>query len=84
MKPGKTATTALVVSAVLILIVLTGCQKKEEPAEQTTYENKVEIRLEEGSAEHAGRNIDEAAAKAGEKIEQVGEKIQDAVKDDKR
>ena len=49
MKPGKTATTALVVSAVLI--VLPGCQKKEEPAEQTAYENTVEIRLEEGSAD---------------------------------
>lgn len=81
MKLGKTATTALVMSAVLI--VLTGCQKKEEQADQTAYENKVEIRLEEGSAEHAGRDIDEAAAKVGEKIEQVGESIQDSVKDDK-
>lgn len=80
MKLGKIATTVLAMSAVLI--VLTGCQKKEEQADQTAYENKVEIRLEEGSAEHAGRDIDEAAAKVGEKIEQVGEKIQDAVKDD--
>lgn len=81
MKLGKTATTALVMSAVLI--VLTGCQKKEEQADQAVYENKVDIRLEEGSAEHAGRDIDEAAAKVGEKIERVGENIQDAVKDDK-
>jgi len=82
MKLGKTATTAMVMSAVLI--VLTGCQKKEEPADQSAYENKVEIRLEEGSAERAGREIDEAAAKAGEKIEQVGEKIQDAAKGDQQ
>ena len=81
MKLGKTATTALVVSAVLI--VLTGCQKKEQPAEKAAYEDKVEIRLEEGTAEHVGRDIDEAAVTVGEKIEQVGEKIQDAVKDDK-
>ena len=81
MKLGKTATTALVMSAVLI--VLTGCQKKEEQADQAVYENKVDIRLEEGSAEHAGRDIDEAAAKVDEKIERVGENIQDAVKDDK-
>lgn len=81
MKLGKTATTALVMSAVLI--VLTGCQKKEEPADQAAYENKVEIRVEESSAEHVGRDVDEAAAKVGEKIEEVGEKIQDAVKDDK-
>jgi len=80
MKLGKIATTALAMSAVLI--VLTGCQKKEEPADQSAYENKVETRLEEGSAERAGREIDEAAAKAGEKIEQVGEKIQDAAKGD--
>lgn len=81
MKFEKAAITALVMSA--LLVALSGCQKSEEQAEQPLQENKVELHLEEGAAEHAGRDIDEAAAKAGEKIEQVGESIRDAVQDDK-
>ena len=34
----------------------------------------------EGPMEKAGKSIDNAAAKAGEKIEKAGDKIQDAVK----
>jgi len=81
MKFGKTVTTALALSA--LLVALSGCQKKEDQAEQPIQENKVELRLEEGTAEHAGQELDEAAAKVGEKIEQAGEKIQDAAKGDK-
>lgn len=61
MKPGITAHTALVIGAVII--VLSGCEKKEEPAKQTVYENKVEIRLNEDAAEHIGKEIHEATAK---------------------
>lgn len=37
---------------------------------------------QEGPAERAGKDIDQAAQTAGEKIEQAGEGIQDAVKGD--
>lgn len=36
---------------------------------------------EEGPAERAGKAMDNAVEKAGEKIEKAGEKIQDAAKD---
>lgn len=80
MKFEKPAITALVMSA--LLVALSGCQKSEEQAELPLQENKVELHLEEGTAEHAGRKIDAAAAKAGEKIEQAGESIKDAAKGD--
>lgn len=38
---------------------------------------------QEGPAEQAGKDIDKATEQAGEKIEQVGENIQDAAKGDK-
>lgn len=39
---------------------------------------------EEGPAERAGKSLDNAVQKAGEKIEKAGEKIQDAAKDAKK
>lgn len=39
---------------------------------------------EEGPAERAGKAVDNAVQKAGEKIEKAGEKIQDAAKDEKK
>lgn len=36
---------------------------------------------QEGPAERAGKAMDNAVEKAGEKIEKAGEKIQDAAKD---
>lgn len=39
---------------------------------------------EEGPAERAGKAMDNAVEKAGEKIEKAGEKIQDAAKDAKK
>lgn len=39
---------------------------------------------EEGPAERAGKSVDNAVQKAGEKIEKAGEKIQDAAKDAKK
>lgn len=72
MKFGKTGSTALAMSA--LLVALSGCQKNEDYAVQAD---------KEGSAEHAGQEVDEAAAKVGEKIEHAGEKIQDAAKGDK-
>ena len=39
---------------------------------------------EEGPAERAGKAMDNAVQKAGEKIEKAGEKIQDAAKEGKK
>lgn len=39
---------------------------------------------EEGPAERAGKAVDNAVQKAGEKIEKAGEKIQDAAEDAKK
>ena len=36
---------------------------------------------EEGPAERAGKSLDNAVQKAGEKIEQAGEKVQDVAKE---
>ena len=38
----------------------------------------------EGPAESAGKEIDKAAQKTGDKIEKAGDKIQDAVNGDKK
>ena len=39
---------------------------------------------QEGPAEHAGKAVDKAMDKAGQKIEKVGESVQDAAKGDKK
>lgn len=36
---------------------------------------------EEGPAERAGKQLDDAMKKAGQEMEKAGEKVQDAVKD---
>ena len=39
---------------------------------------------QEGKAERAGKQVDQAVEKVGEKIEKAGENIQDAAKRDKK
>lgn len=39
---------------------------------------------QEGPAEHAGKEVDKAAEKAGQQIEKAGQNIQDAAKGDKK
>lgn len=39
---------------------------------------------QEGPAEHAGKAVDKAMDKAGQKIEKAGESVQDAAKGDKK
>ena len=39
---------------------------------------------QEGPAEHAGKEVDKAADKAGQQIEKTGERIQDAAKGNKK
>jgi hypothetical protein len=44
----------------------------------------VACQKQEGPAEHAGKAVDNAAEKAGQKIEQAGKDIQDSAKGDKK
>lgn len=39
---------------------------------------------QEGPAERAGKNVDNAVDKVGQQVEKAGDKIQDATKSDKR
>ena len=39
---------------------------------------------QEGTAEHAGKEIDKAVEKTGQQIEKAGDKIEDAAKDAKK
>ncbi len=64
MKLAKTVSTALVLSA--LLVVLSGCENQEGPAER------------------AGKDIDQATQKAGEQMEKAGESIQDAAKGEEK
>ena len=63
-KIGRSFITALVLGT--LFVALTGCQKKEGPAER------------------AGKAMDNAAEKTGDKIEQAGDKIKDATQDLKK
>jgi len=64
MKIGKSVGAVLAVSA--LLVVLSGCQKQEGPAER------------------AGKEVDNAAAKVGQQVEKAGESMQDNAKGDKK
>ena len=74
-KISKSVIAALVLGA--LVAVLSGCQKKEGPAERAGKEM-------DKAAEKAGQQIEKAIGKAGEKIEKAGEKIKDASKDIKK
>lgn len=39
---------------------------------------------QEGPAEHAGKEVDQAVEKVGEQVEKAGDSIQDAAKGDKK
>jgi hypothetical protein len=66
-----------IVVAALVLSVLvaglSGCKKKEGPAERAGKEI-------DKAAEKTGQGIGNVVNKAGEKMEQAGDKIKDAVK----
>lgn len=68
----KMPISASVVMAAL-LVVLTGCQKQEGPAEKAGQ--KIDKAVEK-----AGEKIEQTTEKLGEKVEKAGEEIQDAVK----
>lgn len=73
MRFKKTIGAAVAMTA--LLAALSGCQKKEGPAE--TAGQKIDK-----AAEQAGEKIEKATEKVGEKIEKAGENIQDAAQRD--
>lgn len=75
MKIGRSFIAALVLGT--LFVALTGCQKKEGPAERAGKEM-------DKAAEKAGKQLEKAADKVGEKIEEAGGKIRDAAKDVKK
>ncbi len=84
MKLGKYASAALLMTACLLAV--TGCQKKEGPMEHAgkkidqAVENLGEPKA--GPAEQLGQAVDNAAATTGQKIEDAGDRLQDAAKRD--
>lgn len=74
-KIGRCVITALVLGT--LVTGLTGCPKKEGPAERAGKEI-------DKATEKTGQQIEKAVEKTGEKIEQAGEKIKDAAKDIKK
>jgi hypothetical protein len=74
-KISRSIITALVVG--ILVAGLSGCQKKEGPAERAGKEI-------DKTAEKTGQHIDNAAKKVGETMEQAGDKIKDAAKDVKK
>jgi outer membrane murein-binding lipoprotein Lpp len=75
MKLKMTIGASVVMTA--LLVVLTGCQKQEGPAEKAGQ--KIDKAVEK-----AGEKIDQTTEKLGEKVEKAGEKIQDAAKRDEK
>jgi hypothetical protein len=78
---GKTMKFKMTIGASVVmtalLVVLTGCQKQEGPAEKAGQ--KIDKAVEK-----TGEKIDQTAEKVGEKVEKAGEKIQDATKRDEK
>ena len=74
-KISRSVITALVVG--ILVAGLSGCQKKEGPAERAGKEI-------DKAAEKTGQQLDNAVKKAGETMEQAGDKIKDAAKDVKK
>ena len=74
-KIGRIVIAALMLGA--LVAGLSGCQKKEGPAERAGKEI-------DKAAEKTGEVINKAVTKTGEKMEKAGEKMQDAAKDVKK
>ena len=62
MKPGKTLSTALIMTA--LLVALFGCQKQEGPAERAGKEVDKAVESAGQKLEKAGQNIQDAAKDA--------------------
>jgi len=74
-KISRSVIAALVLGA--LVAGLSGCQKKEGPAERAGKEI-------DKAVEKTDQQINKGVEKAGEKIEKAGEKMQDAAKDVKK
>jgi hypothetical protein len=71
-KIGRSVIAVLVLGA--LVAGLSGCQKKEGPAERAGKEI-------DKAAEKTGKEIDKAVEKAGDKMKKAGEDMKDAAKD---
>jgi hypothetical protein len=74
-KISRSVIAALVLG--VLVAGLSGCQKKEGPAERAGKEI-------DKAVEKSGQQINKGVDKAGEKLEKAGEKMQDAAKDVKK
>jgi vacuolar-type H+-ATPase subunit H len=74
-KISRSVIAALVLGA--LVAGLSGCQKKEGPAERAGKEI-------DKALEKTDQQIDKSINKAGEKMEKAGEKMQDKAKDLKK
>lgn len=70
-KIGRSIIVVLALGA--LVAVVSGCQKKEGPAERAGKEI-------DKAAEKTGQGIDKALGTVGEKMEKAGEKVKDATK----
>lgn len=71
-KISRSVIATLVLGA--LVAGLSGCQKKEGPAERAGKEI-------DKAVEKSGQQIDKSVGNVGEKIEKAGEKMQDKAKD---
>jgi len=70
----RSVVTALLLGVLGVLVAgLSGCQKKEGPAERAGKEI-------DKAVEKTGQQIDKALNKTGEKLEKAGEKLKESVK----
>lgn len=81
MKFGKTVSTVVVASA--LLLALAACQKTEGPAERAGKEIDNTSEKVGQQFDAAGNKIERAAEKTGDALETAGDKVKDAVTPDK-
>lgn len=70
-KISRSILAALIVG--ILIIAVTGCEKKEGPMERTGREM-------DKATEKSGQQINKAVEKTGEKIEKAGDKVRDSVR----
>jgi hypothetical protein len=70
-KNSRSVLAALILG--ILIVAVTGCEKKEGPMERTGREM-------DKAAEKTEQQINKAAEKTGEKIEKAGDKVKDSVR----
>jgi hypothetical protein len=70
-KISRSVLTVLILG--ILIVAVTGCEKKEGPMERTGREM-------DKTAEKTGQQINKTVEKTGEKIEKAGDKVKDSVR----